>query len=104
MADAKDIKTSNDKVFFIVSNQLKIDKLLDYNFERTTSAGVKNLKRIYEKQTHYNREEFKIYVYCFEVISKEKKQNVIINLKYLKNTFSGEINFREKTTKKQLIK
>ena len=100
MTDAKDIKTSNDKVFFIVSNQLKIDKLLDYNFERTTSAGVKNLKRIYEKQTHYNREEFKIYVYCFEVISKEKKQKVIINLKYLRNTFSGEINFREKTTDK----
>ena len=68
MADAKDIKTSNDKVFFIVSNQSKIDKLLDYSFERTTSTGVKNLKRIYENQTHYKREKFKKYIYCFKVI------------------------------------
>ena len=101
-----DIKTTNDKVFFIVSNQSKIDKYIEYQLPKKTgiNSGIMKLSKVHQKEMHYKREEFIIYVYFFEIesknLSKEKNQKAIINLKYDKTIFIGEIFFKEKTIDK----
>ena len=96
MADKK----PNSQVFFITSNQSKINEKLDYSINQ---AGIINLKPIVEKTLMYKREDFTTRVFSFEIIPndlKEKDKTVDkkkylakIALKFNKNTFIGEIPF-----------
>ena len=96
----KTIDTSNKTVFFITSNQSKIDNDIKYSLSdhRTIS-----LKPILTKSIKYKREDFIINVLSFEVFpnklrdkdrdEKSKKYITKVELKYNKTSFPGEIKF-----------
>ena len=92
----------NNQVFFITSNQTKLDK----NIEYSSSNG--KLKNIMEKDMKFRNEHFIIKVFSFEIIKerlkdkdiKEKKYKAKIELKHYINkinsrTFEGIILFKE---------
>ena len=93
-------KEPNCQVFFITSNQSKINEKLDYSINQ---AGIINLKPIVEKTLMYKREDFTTRVFSFEIIPndlKEKDKTVDkkkylakITLKFNKCDFKGEIPF-----------
>ncbi len=98
MADKS--QSSNNRVFFITSNQSKIDQKLEYSL---VQSGMTNLKPILENKTSYKKEEFATKVFCFDIIQKElkdkdktadkKKYVAKINLKYNRCTFIGDVPF-----------
>ena len=91
----------NNQVFFITSNQSKLDKSLEY------SLSSKNLKNILTKTEKFKNENFTIRVFSFDIVEKllkkkdpnEKKYKAIIELKQkfkvLSTTFTGIILFKE---------
>ena len=91
----------NNQVFFITSNQSKLDKSLEY------SLSIKNLKNILTKTEKFKNENFTIRVFSFDIVEKllkkkdpnEKKYKAIIELKQkfkvFSTTFSGIILFKE---------
>ena len=92
--------TSNKKVFFITSNQSKLDKDIKYSISEN---GTINLKPILTKKVKHKMEDFTVKVLSFEVYdknlrdkdrdekSKKYKAKVYLNLK--KNNFPGEVEF-----------
>ena len=96
MADKK----PNYQVFFITSNQSKINQKLDYSIAQT---GIINLRPIIEQTKMYKKEEFITKIFSFDYnpndlkekdkTADKKKGLAKINLKYNKYTFIGEIPF-----------
>ena len=94
------------KVFFITSNETKLDKLLEYQIPK--NRGIINLKAGYnnaefKKEKIYNNLTFSVYINSFEIEpknlkkedqdTKSKKYKIKINLKY-DECFSSDISFR----------
>ena len=102
-------KEQNDpeskKVFFITSNQSKLDNFL--NFEARTSglvnlkAGIKNAEQ--KSEMTYKRDRFSVYINSMEIVPKElkkkdqdpktKRYNGLVNLKKDKITYPGNFTF-----------
>ena len=111
-------KEQNDpeskKVFFITSNQNKLDKYLKYEIPK--NRGLVNLRigddnAEFREQRNHKRELFSVYINSMEIEPKDlkredqdpksKKYNTKINLKYNRCTFPGSIVFR--STKNNFI-
>ena len=58
----------NNQVFFITSNQSKLDKSLEY------SLSSKNLKNILTKTEKFKNENFIIRVFSFDIVEKLLKK------------------------------
>ena len=95
---------NNNQVFFITSNQTKLNKSIEY------SISKKKLTNILTKNQKYRNENFTIKVFSFEIIKDElnnkdkdanaKKYKAKVELKYVKSfinstTFQGIILFKE---------
>ena len=97
------MKEGKDKVFFITSNQSKLDKLVDYKVQEKN--GVSNFQNIYQETIKYRREDFTTSVFSFEILPKElkdkdkdnktKRYKTKVNLNYKKDTFDGLVLFKE---------
>ena len=101
----KPIQNGPFKVFFISSNQSSLDDKLEYSIKR----GASNLQKVFSKKDKYKREDFSIYVFCFDIIKEnlrdkdeqKKLYKAIIKLEkkeafYKKNnSFEGSIFFKE---------
>ena len=97
MTEQKD--TSNKRVFFITSNQSKLDKDMKYSLEE----GKKDLIAILEKKMKYKGEEFTYIVFSFDFVPEDlkeknkdktsKKYKAKVELYHKKTTFPGEILF-----------
>ena len=102
MDEKENEKTSIKKVFFITSNQSKLDESIKYSL--VSKKGVANLKKIMDSIISYNREKFTRSVYTFDIVPKEleeknkdsitKKYKTDIALKF-KKSFNGKIYFKE---------
>ena len=57
----------SNKVFFITSNQTKLDKNIEYTTQK------KNFKNILTKNQKYRNENFTIRVFSFEIIKNDLK-------------------------------
>ena len=94
------------KVFFITSNQTKLDKIIEYKIKN--NIGLINLKAGYnnsefKKEIKYKNYTFSVYINSFEIDCKNlkkdyqdpstKKYNSIITLRYNKTNFPGYISF-----------
>jgi len=98
-----DNKIKNDKVFFIISNQSKLDELIEYSLSK--SNGLQNFNSILKKTAKYKREDFTTYVFYFDIFPNEltdrdkdiktKKYKAKIFLKYQRNNFEANILFKE---------
>ena len=75
-----DNKIKNDKVFFIISNQSKLDDLIEYSLSK--SNGLQNFNSILKKTAKYKREDFTTYVFYFDIFPNELTQ--ILYLKKIK--------------------
>ena len=94
------------KVFFIASNQTSLDDKLNYSLKRGDNA---NFQLVISKIVKYKREDFSIYVFCFDIITKDlnefdkdkekKLYKAIIKLQNKDNiknpVFEGKIFFKE---------
>ena len=104
MEDLKNNETK--KVFFITSNETKLDKLMEYQIPK--NRGIINLKAgfnnaEFKKEIIYNNLSFSVYINSFEIEpwnlkkedqdNKTKKYKIKINLKY-DECFSSDISFR----------
>ena len=97
------MKEGKDKVFFITSNQSKLDKLVDYKVQEKN--GVSNFQNIYQETIKYRREDFTTSVFSFEILPKElkdkdkdnktKRYKTKVNLNYKRDTFDGLVLFKE---------
>lgn len=73
MEDLKKDESDKKKVFFITSNQTRIDACIKYEISR--NKGVDNLKAGYQNAEWneikvYKNENFSIYINSFEIIPK----------------------------------
>ena len=101
---AKEVAKSNDKIYFITSNQTKLNKYITYSLSK--NKAYTNLVSLLQKQEKYKREDFMIHAYSFEIVSKElkdkdkdpktKEYKANITLKYNKNSFEATITFKER--------
>ena len=97
--------SGNNKVFFITSNQSKLDNNL--NFEARTS-GLVNLKAGIQSaelknETTFKRERFSVYINSMEIVPKElkkgdqdsktKRYKGLVNLKKDKNIHPGNFTY-----------
>lgn len=97
------IKLENDKVFFITSNQEKLENNIQYLVK---SKFASNLICILQKEKIYKREKWYIHVFSFEVIRDELEEKekdpkteeykAVVNLKYKNDNFEGILYFKEK--------
>ena len=96
------IKAENDTVFFITSNQSKLEPNIKYLVKSKFAA---NLKCLLLKEEMYKRENFKIHIFSFEIIKdefKEKKDpqtkayKAIVTLKHKNDNFEGILYLKEK--------
>ena len=98
------MKNLNDNVFFITSNQSKLETKISYCIEK--KKCFINLKKILTIQQKYQKEDFTVYVYSFDVVRNEIKEiekdpktkayKAVIYLNYNKYSFEGEVFFKEK--------
>ena len=98
-----DNKFPNDRVFLIISNQSKLDNMINYSLSKAN--GMKNFQSILKKTSKYKREDFTTYVFYFDIFpeelnKKEKETNsqkykAKVILKYKKMNFEGQILFKE---------
>ena len=94
-------KIQNDRVFFITSNQSKLESNIQYLVKNKFAA---NLRCNLLKEVMHKRENFIIHVFSFEVIRNEltekeaqnKAYKAIVTLKYKTDNFEAVIFFREK--------
>ena len=107
MADANKTDTETKKVFFITSNQSKLDKYIKYEIPR--NRGLINLKAGDSnnemcEQRNYKREQFTLYINSMEISPKDlkkddqdptsKKYKTVLSLKHNRCTFPADIIFR----------
>ena len=107
MEDLKTNESETKKVFFITSNETKLDKLIEYKIP--INRGIINLKAgyynaEYKKEIKINNSSFSVYINSFEIYNadlkeedqdyKSKKYKIEINLRYNKTNFPGVISFR----------
>ena len=107
MEDMKKDEPERKKVFFITSNQTKLDKLIEYKNPR--NRGLINLKTGYnnsefKKEMKYKNQIFSVYINSFEIElenlneedqdPKTKTYKITISLRYNKDHFPGHISFR----------
>ena len=107
MSEQKKDESETKKVFFITSNQSKLNKLL--NYEISKGKGLANLqagdpKAVYREDQAYKREQFSVFINSIEIVQNElkeenrdqksKKYKAIVNLKNARHTFPGPISFR----------
>ena len=100
-------ESETKKVFFITSNETKLDKLIEYKIP--INRGIINLKAgyynaEYKKEIKINNSSFSVYINSFEIYHvdlkeedqdyKSKKYKIEINLRYNKTNFPGVISFR----------
>ena len=100
-------ESEKKKVFFITSNQTKLDQYIRYEIPR--NKGVDNLKSGYQnaewtEKKIYKREDFSIYINSFEIIpeklnledkeAKTRKYKINVEHKYNRCTFPSNIFFR----------
>ena len=93
----------NNKVFFITSNQSKLNK--DIKYYINDKNGIINLKTELTKKERFNNEDYTITVFSFEIILKDleekdketnsKKYQTKIHLYFNKTDFEGTILFNE---------
>ena len=98
------MKKINDNVFFITSNQSRLEGKINYILENKKSYT--NLRSILTLEWKYKKDDYTIHVYSFDIVKNEIKKikkdpktkayKAIIYLKYDKYTFEGEISFKEK--------
>ena len=103
MNDDNNLKLTKNKIFFIISNQSKLDEILQYSLLK--EDGMENLNCILKKPIKYRREEFIINVFYFEIVPEQLKDKykdiqsnsykAIINLKYKNTNFEGNILFKK---------
>lgn len=106
MKEANKDKGPPKKVFFITSNQVKLDKLINYQIPK--NRGLINLRAgdagsEYREQANYKNSLFTVYVNSFEVSPESlkaedkdndtKKYKSTISMKYEKNFFNTDIIF-----------
>ena len=94
----------NDRVFFITSNQSKLEDEIQYTIS-TRDKAFKNLNTILKKEQKYKREDFTFHVHSFEVVKSElddkykipetKIYQAKITLKYNRTSFDGIVKFKE---------
>ena len=101
----KDRKKVDDdpikKIFFITSNQAKLDKMLAYEIPK--NKGLANLKAggksVFFEERKYNGEKFLTRINSVEIVPKElkkedkdentKKYKGLVSLKFNRNTYEG---------------
>ena len=93
----------NDRVFFIISNQSRLDNLVNYSLLKTD--GMKNLNLIMKKTDKFEGEEFTTYVFYFNIFPedlkdtdkdiKTKRYKAKIILENEEMNFEGFILFKE---------
>ena len=64
-----DNKFPNDRVFLIISNQSKLDNMINYSLSKAN--GMKNFQSILKKTSKYKREDFTTYVFYFDIFPEE---------------------------------
>ena len=107
MSDKKDEKTGPYRLYFITSNQSKLDKYIKYDIPKNrglTDFRVGDSNSEMREERQYKREFFTVYLNSMEIVpnalKKEdqdpttKRYNCEINLKYNKCTFPGKLNFK----------
>jgi len=107
MADPNKTDTEIKKVFFITSNQSKLDKYIKYEIPR--NRGLINLKAGDSnnemcEQRNFKREQFTLYINSMEIspktLNKEDQDpksrvyKTVLSLKHNRCTFPANINFR----------
>ena len=102
MNDDNNLKLTKNKIFFIISNQSKLDEILQYSLLK--EDGMENLNCILKKPIKYRRQDFITNVFYFEIIPEQLKDKykdiqsnsykAIINLKYKNTNFKGNILFQ----------
>ena len=91
----------NDRVFFITSNQSKLEPYIKYKIK---DKFARNLQCNLIKEQMYKRENFIVHVFSFEVFREELKEKdpivkaykAVVTLNYKKDCFEGIIFFKEK--------
>ena len=94
----------NDKVYFITSNQSKLENEIQYTIS-TRDKAFKNLNIVLKKEQKYKREDFTFHVHSFEVVKNELDDNykipetkiyqAKITLRYNRTIFEGFVKFKE---------
>ena len=94
----------NDRVFFITSNQSKLENEIQYTIS-TRDKAFQNLKILLKKEQKFKREDFTFHVHSFEVIKSELDDNykipetkiykAKITLRYNRTIFEGFVKFKE---------
>ena len=95
---------TNDKVFFITSNQSVLEPKIKYSLEK--KSAYKNLNQVFIKEQQYKMERFTVHVFYFEIVKNEinprekdsqtKTYQDKIILKCDKHDYEGTIYFKEK--------
>jgi len=67
----KPIQNGPFKVFFIASNQSSLDDKLNYSLKKGEKA---NFQKVVANTTKFKREEFSVYVFCFDIIKEELRE------------------------------
>ena len=114
MEDLIKVEPEKKKVFFITSNEAKLDKFLEYQIQE--NRGIINLKAgnsnaEFKKEIKHKNSTFSVYINSFEIDNanlreedrdpKTKRYKCEISLRYNKTNFPSEISFR--TTKNYFI-
>ena len=106
MSDPKKNESGPKKVFFITSNQSKLDKLINYDTPKNKGlinlrAGDKN--SVYRDQRNFKREQFSVFINCMDISPKDLdekdkdpknfKYKGQVTLKFNSTNFPGPISF-----------
>ena len=107
MSDKKDEKTGPYRLYFITSNQSKLDKYIKYDIPKNrglTDFRVGDSNSEMREERQYKREFFTVYLNSMEIVPnalrKEdqdqttKRYNSEIYLKYNRTNFPGKLNFK----------
>ena len=107
MSDKKDEKTGPYRLYFITSNQSKLDKYIKYDIPKNrglTDFRVGDSNSEMREERQYKKEIFSVYLNSMEIVpnalKKEdqdpttKRYNSEIYLKYNRTNFPGKLNFK----------
>ena len=69
-----DSQIENNKVFFITSNYSSLDDKIHYSLSRTNANAMINFNSIFKEKQKYNKKEYTINVFYFEIVPKELRE------------------------------